>query len=110
MIKMNELMYARMIRMLFEGASSISIVAETGLHSVTVQSYLRALHKERAIHVIGWVKNTRGVDTTHIFKIGEGEDKPRTKTPKTEIARRYRFRRKLREKMQREQARQEAAL
>ena len=76
MIKINELLYARMIRMLVDGATSRNIAMETGLHVVTAQSYLRALHKEKATHIIAWVKNTRGVDTTPVFKLGLGEDKP----------------------------------
>jgi len=104
MIKINELLYARMIKMLMEGCTAYNICDETGLHVVTVQSYLRALHKEGAVYIMGWVKNTRGVDTTHIYKLGIGEDKPRSKMTRAEIAKRYRFKQRLRARMQREQA------
>ncbi len=101
MIKINELLYARMIRMLVDGATSRNVAMETGLHVVTAQSYLRALHKEKATHIIAWVKNTRGVDTTPVFKLGVGEDKPRSKMTRAEIAKRYRYRRLLRKRMER---------
>ena len=104
MIKMNELLYARMIRMLLDGCTAHDIANETGLHIVTTQSYLRALHKEKAVHVIGWLKNSRGADTTKIFKVGAGEDKPRTIMTRAEIAKRYKFKQKLRKRMQREKS------
>jgi len=100
MIKINEMLYARMIRLLIDGATSHSIAVETGLHRVTTQSYLRALHKEKAIHVIAWVKNSRGVDTTAVFKLGLGEDKPRSKMTRAEIAKRYRYKRSLRRRVE----------
>ena len=102
MIKINELLYARMIKMLMDGCTAYNICDETGLHVVTVQSYLRALHKEGVIHITGWVKNSRGVDATHIYKLGIGEDKPRSKMTRAEIAKRYRFRQRLRARMERE--------
>ncbi len=104
MIKMSEILYARMIRMLLDGCTAYDIANETGLHVITTQSYLRALHKEKAVHIVGWVKNTRGVDTTHIYKIGIGSDKPRSKMTRAEIAKRYRFKQRLRARMKREQA------
>lgn len=104
MIKINELLYARMIKMLMDGCTAYTISDETGLHVITVQSYLRALHKEGAVHIMGWVKNTRGVDSTHIYKLGIAEDKPRAKMTRAEIAKRYRFKQRLRARMQREQA------
>jgi hypothetical protein len=104
MIKMNELLYARMIKMLLDGASHYTIVAETGIHTATARTYLRALHKQRAVHVIGWIKNSRGADTTKIFKIGDGKDLPRTTMSRAEIAKRYKFKQKLRKRMQKEQS------
>jgi hypothetical protein len=104
MIKINQILYAKMIRMLVDGCSAQTICLETGLHLVTAQSYLRSLHREGAVHIIGWVKNKRGADTTQIFKLGVGEDKPRAKLTRNEIAKRYRFKQKLRKRMQKEQA------
>jgi hypothetical protein len=104
MIKMNERLYARMIKMLFDGCTAQNICAETGLHIVTAQSYLRALHDVGAVHISGWVKNKRGADATKIYTLGVGEDKPRFKLTRTEIARRYKFKQKLRKKMEREQS------
>ena len=104
MIKMNERLYARMVKMLFDGCTPQNICAETGLHIVTAQSYLRALHDVGAVHISGWVKNSRGADATKIYTLGVGEDKPRFKLTRSEIARRYKFKKKLRKKMEREQS------
>ena len=87
-----------------DGCTAYNICDETGLHVVTVQSYLRALHKEGATHIIGWLKNKRGADSTSIFKLGAGEDKPRSKLTRAEIAKRYRFKKRLRLRMEREKA------
>jgi hypothetical protein len=104
MIKMNERLYAQMIKMLFNGCTAQNICAETGLHVVTTQSYLRALHNVGAIYISGWLKNSRGADTTKIYTLGFGEDKPRSKLTRSEIARRYKFKQKLRKKMLKEQS------
>lgn len=91
-----------MIKMLFDGCTPQNICAETGLHIVTTQSYLRALHDVGAVYISGWIKNSRGADTTKIYTLGIGEDKPRFKLTRAEIARRYKFKQKLRKKMERE--------
>lgn len=104
MIKMNERLYAQMIKMLFDGCTAQTICLETGLHVVTAQSYLRALHDVGAVHISGWLKNSRGADTTKIYTLGVGEDKPRAKLTRSEIARRYKFKQKLRKKMLKEQS------
>lgn len=109
MIKMNRILYARMMYMLLEGCTAYDIAARTGLHLVTVQSYLRALHKEKVLYIMGWVKNSRGADTTKIYRVGEGKDKPREKYTRAEIAERYRTRKLLRRKMQRERSIMEGA-
>jgi DNA-binding transcriptional regulator LsrR (DeoR family) len=93
-----------MIKMLMDGCTCYTISDETGLHIVTVQSYLRAMHKEGVVHIMGWVKNSRGVDSTHIYKLGIGQDKPRAKMTRAEIAKRYRFKKRLRVRMQLERA------
>ena len=93
-----------MIKMLMDGCTCYTIRDETGLHIVTVQSYLRAMHKEGVVHIMGWVKNSRGVDSTHIYKLGIGQDKPRSKMTRADIAKRYRFKKRLRVRMQKERA------
>ena len=109
MIRMNEILYARMINMLTEGCTAHDVAYRTGLHIVTAQSYLRALHKEKVVYVMGWVKNSRGADTTKIYRLGKEQDKPREVLTRAEIAARYKFKQRLRKQMQRERSIMEGA-
>ena len=61
-MKINAMMFARMVKMLTDesGQSIYDIVDETGLHYITVQRYLRELHKAGAVYIRAWQKDSPG--------------------------------------------------
>ena len=78
--------------------TSYELAEHTGWHLLTAQSLLRALHKQRCVHVVGWLKDPLGRDTTRIYAVGDGHDRPRSNLTRAEIARRYRERKRRLEK------------
>lgn len=68
------------------------LIDVTGWHDDTTRTFLNALHRERAVHVIGWLPDTLGRDAYPIYTIGAGTDKPRAKLTPAERSRRYRQR------------------
>lgn len=97
-VKVGALSYARLVKLMLEGIYNCDELAEeTGLHYVTVLHYTRELHKVGAAHICDWDKDRCGRDALKIYKLGEGKDKSRHKTPSKEISRRYRARLKSQE-------------
>lgn len=77
-VKMSAVLQARMIRMLCDGPCTIREIAEdTGLHYMTVQVYLRELHRVGAVHIASWDKDSRGRDTIKVYGLGVGKDAKR---------------------------------
>jgi hypothetical protein len=68
------------------------LVERVGIHLVTAQEWLRALKKERTIHICGWMQDSLGRDTTAIFRLGQGIDVPRKKLTSAQRQARYRER------------------
>ena len=99
-VKLNHLLTAMAVKLLQDKVSVTShqMAEHTGWHLLTAQGLLRALHKQRCVHVVGWIKDPMGRDTTRIYAIGDGFDKPRARFTRAEIARRYRERKKRLEK------------
>lgn len=71
------------------------IVEATGVHETTAARLVHALHKERVVHITGWVEDTLGRDQTPVFTFGEGADVPRKKLTGAERNRNYRDRKRL---------------
>ena len=101
MIKLNGMLFARMIRMLIDGATVHEIVEETGLHKVTVTRYTRELHKAGALHIAYWEADSLGRECIKGYRIGDQRDAPRQKrkTPAQRTAL-YRARKRQRELLQ----------
>ena len=79
MIKLNGLLFARMVKMLLDGATVHEIADETGLHKVTVTRYTRELHKARAVHIAHWEADSLGRECIKGYRIGDQRDVPRQK-------------------------------
>jgi len=98
MHKINQETYARLFKMLLDDPITAHEAAdETGLHSVTAQKLMRILKKHKVVHIAAWEANGRGIDTTPVYKLGHGKDKPRRKKSSAQRTSEYRARLKLRE-------------
>lgn len=64
----------------------------TGLHYQTVREYLKALHKQRVIHIATWEHDSMGRATHRVYMLGQGKDAPKPTIPRVEMQRRYRAR------------------
>jgi predicted ArsR family transcriptional regulator len=95
MYKVNQDTYARVLRMLMENPITAHEAAEeTGMHLITAQSLMRALKKHKVVHVSGWEADSLGRDTTPIYKMGRGRDRPRHKFTASERQARCRAKKK----------------
>jgi hypothetical protein len=71
--KLNQVKYAKLIKLLTQAPRTAHELAEAvELHVVNTQGLMRTLVEHRVVHISGWVPNSRGVDTTPIYKFGPG--------------------------------------
>lgn len=76
--KVNQEAYAILFKHLLDGPmSAYELAEESGLRVLTSQELMRCLLRHKVVHICGWIKNGRGIDTTPIYKLGEGRNKPR---------------------------------
>jgi hypothetical protein len=89
MMKVNQDTYARILKDLIDGPiTAYDAVEASGIHIVTAQSLMRCLKKHKAVHIVAWDCDKMGRDTTPVYAIGGGRDKPRNKdTPAVRQAR-----------------------
>lgn len=91
MIKLNQEMYALLIKSLIkEDQTASSLMDITGLHRVTIQSFMRICRKHKIIHISDWEPDVMGRDAYHVYRFGGGKDKPRYKVSAKERTRKYR--------------------
>lgn len=96
--KVNQDSYAKLFSALLDGPCTAHELADvTGLHVVTVQDLMRALHRHKVVHISAWEPNSRGIDTTAVFAFGRGRDTKRRKKTRAQVALDYRERKKLRD-------------
>ena len=96
MNKVNQEAYAMSIKALMTEPQSFDMLEElTGLHRVTLQRLFRIFKKHKIVHVSGWEQDRRGRDMFPIFTLGAGKDKPRFRMTRSEIAKRYRDKQKM---------------
>lgn len=94
MIKLNAMLTARLVRMLWDGPCTVKdLCEETGLHYVTVSCYVRELYKAGVAHIPQWEKDSRGRDLIKVYKLGPGKDARRAKMTRCQISARYRAKR-----------------
>ena len=93
--KVNQETYALVFKALLTEPQSLDNLEElTGLHRVTLYRLFRTLKKHKVVHVVEWEQDRMGRDMFPVFAIGHGKDKPKFRMSRTEIARRYRERKK----------------
>lgn len=93
-VKSNHLAFALVVKELTEGPITTKDVVEvSGLYIQTARYLMNALHKYQAVHICAWEPNSRGVDTTPVYKLGRGKDKPKAKKSGAEKTQDYRTRR-----------------
>lgn len=93
--KINHLVLAQTVKLLLDGPATAHEVAEhTGIHIVTAQEWMRGLRKEGAVHISGWIADGLGRDTTAVYQLGKGRDKPRHRFTPAERQARYRARKR----------------
>lgn len=98
-VKLGAMSFAKVLRALTDGPSSAQEMQEaTGLSLETLHNLMRALRKEKLAHIGSWEKDALGRDTIRIYRLGAGQDAPRRKKTKAQIARECR-QRKLEQKM-----------
>jgi predicted ArsR family transcriptional regulator len=89
--KVSHVALAKTLKLLLSGpATAHEISEETGLHIVTAQEWMRCLRKEQCIHISGWLPDGLGRDTTAVYQLGKGRDKPRHKFTAAERQARHR--------------------
>ena len=93
--KISHVALAKTMRMLLDGpVTAQEISEETGIHIVTAQEWMRSLRKEGCIHIGGWLPDALGRDTTAVYQMGKGKDKPRHKFTPAERQARHRARKR----------------
>lgn len=85
MHKVNQDTYARLFSLLLDDPLTAHDAAEeTGMHVVTAQGLMRTLKKHKVVHVCEWETDALGRDTTPVYKLGRGKNKPRHKSTAAE--------------------------
>ena len=98
-VRVNALSYAKLISCLYHRPCSQPYLAEcTGLHIWTVRHYIRALYKEKMVHISSWLPDSMGRDAIAVFSFGPGIDKKRRVKATHERAYAYKLKRKEKEK------------
>lgn len=93
--KVNQECYARVFKALMSEPHTANDLAElSGLSPLTTRDLLRVLKKHKVVHISAWEQDSRGRDMIAVFSLGAGRDKARYKMPRSEIAKRYRAKRK----------------
>lgn len=92
-VRLGALSMAKLTRALLEGPCSIQeLQSVSGLSVNTIHSYMRALRKEKVVHISAWEKDATGRDSFRVYKLGLGKDVPRSRKSKAQIARECRKR------------------
>lgn len=94
--KLNQAKYARLIKLLTQRPHTAHELAEAvELHIVNTQGLMRTLMEYRVVHISAWLPNSRGIDTTPVYKFGPGrKNAERRKMSDAERTAKYREKKK----------------
>lgn len=94
--KVNHIAYAIILRELLDGEMTAHDAAEiSGLYITTTQQFFKTLKDKKVVHICAWEPNSRGIDTTPVYRLGEGKDKPKRKASTAERMRKCRAKKKI---------------
>lgn len=101
-INVGAMTYAKLIKYLMDGTMSMRELAEaTGLHYMTVQAYIAALHKEGVVHIAAWEQDSIKRHSIRIYMLGEGKDASKEVAGEKRLAADYRARERHKKMIQR---------
>lgn len=94
MIKVSALTLTNLLKDLVNGPFAVREMSEhTGLHPQTIRAYLRAMHREKLVHIAGWEVAPDGRHKYPLWKFGNAKDAPRLpRVSKVEANREWRRR------------------
>ena len=99
-IKLNALMMAKVVRMLFDGGVTVyQIAEETGLGYITTLRYVNALRREGVVRIDSWVRS--GSQHVAAYELGDEPDAPKKLKCPRESAAEWRARRAMKNMIQR---------
>jgi hypothetical protein len=94
-VKVSHMALAKTLKLLLEGPVTAHEVSEvTGIHIVTAQEWMRALRKEKVVHIGGWIADRLDRDITPVYALGPGRDRARRRLTAVQRQARYRERQK----------------
>jgi hypothetical protein len=93
--RLGSLSVAKVMRALLEGPCTAQELHEvSGLHIHTIHEYMRAMRKEKILHICAWEEETAGRESFRVYKLGGGVDVPRRKKSKNQVMQELRARKK----------------
>ena len=95
MQKVNQEIYAKLIKYLINNDATLSQIADkTGLHVVTVGNLMKTFRKHKLVHICEWNTDRLGRDQTMVIRWGEGKDVKRFRMSGRERQRLHRERKR----------------
>lgn len=95
MQKVNQEIYAKLIKFLIGNDATLSQIAEeTGLHIITVGNLMKTFRRHKLVHICEWHIDRLGRDQTMVIRWGEGKDVKRFRMSNKERQRLHRARKK----------------
>lgn len=80
MQKVNQEIYAKLIKFLMNNDATLSQIADkTGLHVITVGNLMQTFRKHKLVHICEWDMDRLGRDQTMVIRWGAGKDVKRFK-------------------------------
>jgi hypothetical protein len=97
-VKLNAVMFSIMLEDLLRGPCTAQEIADSsGMALLTTQKTLRAMYRRGVVHISGWELDAAGRCTVRVFALGEGKDARKPIKRRSELNRKYRANRVMRE-------------
>lgn len=91
-VRINAMSFAAMVKAISEECYTFADLSElSGLGLQTTRLYVKALHKAKAIRVVDWTEDKRGVRSIRVWGLGDEPDAKKPQPlPQKEHSRKYR--------------------